>query len=160
MPEYTTGVQQVLPEGDYEFVVDDAGEKESSKGNPMIELQLLVEHDGAQVRVYDNLAFVESAFWKIDVFRFATGDELVEGQTVNFEAEDCIGRRGKCHLYVSLSTRFHCRDTRAYRRSDRSRAGQQPSRQSLCGGTTPTTRPSMIGVRISARRRCGTVFRR
>jgi hypothetical protein len=100
MPEYTTSVQQVLPEGDYEFVVDDAGEKESSKGNPMIELQLLVEHDGAQVRVFDNLVFVESAFWKIDLFRFSTGDELVEGQTVNFEAEDCIGRRGKCHLYV------------------------------------------------------------
>jgi hypothetical protein len=100
MPEYTTGVQQVLPEGDYDFVVDDAGEKESSKGNPMIELQLLVEHDGAKVRVFDNLVFVENAFWKIDAFRLATGEKLVEGQKVNFEAEDCIDRRGKCHLYV------------------------------------------------------------
>jgi len=100
MPEYTTGVQQVVPEGDYEFVVDDAGEKESIKGNPMIELQLLIEHDGAKVRVFDNLVFVESAFWKIDAFRVATGEKLVEGQKVNFEAEDCIDRRGRCHLYV------------------------------------------------------------
>jgi hypothetical protein len=100
MPEYTTGVQQVAPEGDYYFTVDDAGEKESQKGNPMIELQLLVEHDGVEVRVFDNLVFVEAAFWKIDAFRVSTGEKLVEGQKVNFEAEDCIGRRGKCHLYV------------------------------------------------------------
>jgi uncharacterized protein DUF669 len=100
MPEYVTGVQQVLPEGDYEFVVDDAGEKASSKGNPMIELQLIVEHDGAEVRVFDNLVFVEAAFWKIDAFRVSTGEKLVEGQKVNFEAEDCIGRRGRCHLFT------------------------------------------------------------
>ena len=50
MPEYTTGVQQVAPDGDYDFVVDDAGEKESSKGNPMIELQLLVNYNGSEIR--------------------------------------------------------------------------------------------------------------
>jgi uncharacterized protein DUF669 len=100
MPEYTTGVQQVVPEGEYDFTVDEASEKESQKGNPMIELQLLVEHDGAKVRVFDNLVFVEAAFWKIDAFRFATGEKLVEGQKVSFEAEDCIGRCGRCHLYV------------------------------------------------------------
>lgn len=100
MPEYTTGVQQVLPDGDYDFVVDDAGEKESSKGNPMIELQLLVEHDGAKVRIFDNLVFVEAAFWKIDAFRVSTGEKLVEGQKVTFEAEDCLDRRGRCHLYL------------------------------------------------------------
>jgi len=100
MPEYTTGVQQVAPEGDYDFVVDDAGEKESSKGNPMIELQLLVDYNGSQIRVLDQLVFVERAFWKIDAFRVATGEKLVEGQKVSFEAEDCIDRRGRCHLFV------------------------------------------------------------
>src|SRR5262249_49743145 len=98
--EYTTGVQQVVPEGDYDFVVDDAGETESSKGNPMIELQLLVEHDGGKVRVFDQLVFVEKAFWKIDAFRVSIGERLVEGQKVCFEADDCIDRRGRCHLYV------------------------------------------------------------
>jgi hypothetical protein len=51
MPEYETGVQEVLPEGDYDFVVDDAGEKESSKGNPMIELQLAIEHNAVPARL-------------------------------------------------------------------------------------------------------------
>jgi hypothetical protein len=96
MPEYQTGVQQILPEGDYDFTVDDAGEKESSKGNPMIELQLKI----GSVRVFDQLVFTRNAFWKIDQFRICTGDELVEGQKVNFEAEDCIDRKGRCHLYV------------------------------------------------------------
>jgi len=90
----------VLPEGDYDLVVDDAGEKESAKGNPMIELQLAIEHNGIRVRVFDHLVFTRNAFWKIDDFRFCTGEKLVEGQRVNFEAEDCIGRKGRCHLCV------------------------------------------------------------
>ena len=59
----------MLPEGDYDFVVDDAGEKESTKGNPMIELQLAIEHDGSCVLVFDHLVFTRNAFWKIDAFR-------------------------------------------------------------------------------------------
>ena len=100
MPEYLTGVQEVVPENDYDFVVDDAVEKESSKGNPMIELQLDIEHNGHHIRVFDHLVFTRNAFWKIDDFRFCTGEKLVEGQRVNFEAEDCIGRKGRCHLCV------------------------------------------------------------
>jgi hypothetical protein len=100
MPEYEVGVQEVLPEDDYDFTVDDAGEKESSKGNPMIELQLVINHDGSSVRVFDNLVFTRNAYWKIDQFRLCTGDKLVEGQKVNFEAEDCIDRKGRCHLIV------------------------------------------------------------
>jgi hypothetical protein len=90
----------VLPEGDYDLVVDDAGEKESIKGNPMIELQLAIEHNGIRVRVIDHLVFTRNAFWKIDAFRVCTSEKLVKGQRVNFEAEDCIGRKGRCHLCV------------------------------------------------------------
>ena len=100
MPEYLTGVQEVVPENDYDFVVDDAVEKESSKGNPMIELQLDIEHNGHHIRVFDHLVFTRNAFWKIDAFRAATGETLVEGQKVNLEAEDCIDRKGRCHLCV------------------------------------------------------------
>jgi hypothetical protein len=100
MPEYTTGAQQVVPEGDYNFVVDEAGEKISQKGNSMIELQLLVEHDGSTVRVFDYLVFVQKAFPKIDEFRRATGEKLKEGEKVNFEAEDCLDRKGRVHLCV------------------------------------------------------------
>ena len=90
----------MLPEGDYDLVVDDAGEKESIKGNPMIELQLAIEHNGIRVRVIDHLVFTRNAFWKIDAFRVCTSEKLVKGQRVNFEAEDCIGRKGRCHLCV------------------------------------------------------------
>ena len=100
MPEYLTGVQEVVPENDYDFVVDDAVEKESSKGNPMIELQLDIEHNGHHIRVFDHLVFTRNAFWKIDDFRLSTGEKLVDGQKVNIEAEDCIDRKGRCHLVV------------------------------------------------------------
>ena len=83
IPQYETGVQEVLPEGDYDFVVDDAGEKESTRGNAMIELQLAIEHDGSRVRVFDHLVFTRNAFWKIDAFRICTGEKLVEGQKIN-----------------------------------------------------------------------------
>jgi hypothetical protein len=102
MPEYTQGAVQVLPEGDYKFVVDDAGEKESKQGNAMIELQLLVYPDPTKpgIRVFDQLVFVESAYWKIDAFRVCTGEKLSEGQKVSFEADDCIDRQGWVHLIV------------------------------------------------------------
>jgi hypothetical protein len=103
MPLYTTGGgQEILPEGDYAFVVDDAGEKESAKGNPMIELQIVVTHNGTSARIFDNLVFTKTAFWKIDQFRLCTGDTLVEGQEVSLEAEDCIDRKGRCHLIVDV----------------------------------------------------------
>jgi hypothetical protein len=100
MPEYISSWEGVAPEGDYPFTVDDAIEKESRRGSAMIELQLLIDYLGNQIRIYDHLVFTQNAFWKIDQFRLATGEKLVNGQKVNFEAEDCIGRKGRCHLIV------------------------------------------------------------
>src|SRR6516162_6787964 len=102
MPEYTTGVQETLPDGPVWFAVDDAGEKESKTGKAMIELQLLcyVDDPKQTVRVFDRLVFDPNSFWKIDAFRVCTGEKLVEGQKVNFEAEDCIDRKGRCHLCI------------------------------------------------------------
>jgi hypothetical protein len=48
--------------------------------------------------IFDRLVFDPNSFWKIDAFRASTGEKLVEGQKVNFEAEDCIGRKGRCIL--------------------------------------------------------------
>jgi hypothetical protein len=102
MPLYTSGggLQEIMPEGDYDFIVDDAGEKESSNHNPMIELQLMVSYNGISIRIFDPLVFTKTAFWKIDAFRVCTGEQLVAGQQINFEAEDCIDRKGRCHLIV------------------------------------------------------------
>jgi len=100
MPSYDSKKETVLPEGDYEFVVDDAGEKTSNKGNEQIELQLLVSDGNTKVRVFDNLVFIPSCYWKIDLFRECTGEKLIEAQGVSFEADDCIGRKGRLHLVI------------------------------------------------------------
>jgi hypothetical protein len=103
MPQYISSggnLDGVFPEDDYNFVVDDAREKESRNGNPMIELVHIISHNGVTIRVIDYLVFKEKAFWKIDHFREATGEKLVPGQKVNLEAEDCINRKGRCHLII------------------------------------------------------------
>ena len=101
MPTYTQGVDMTLPEGIYDFVVADANDKQSQSGNDMIELQLIIKGpDGQENKVYDNLVFTPKAFWKIDTFRLCTGDKLVAGQSVEFDATDCLERTGKCHVIV------------------------------------------------------------
>ena len=104
MPEYQTGYDETLPEGAYEFTVVDATERESQNGNTMIELQLMVKGPGSGknggVRVFDHLTFTPKSYWKIDTFRVATGEKLVKGQTVSFNAEDCIDRSGKVRLTI------------------------------------------------------------
>ena len=80
-------------------MVVDATEQQSQNGNTMIELQLMVKGpDGSKdggIRIFDHLAFTPKSFWKIDAFRVATGETLVPGQTVRFESEDCIDRKGR-----------------------------------------------------------------
>jgi hypothetical protein len=68
----------------------------------MIELQLLVKAPGHKngVRVFDHLTFVPNSYWKIDAFRIATGEKLVQGQTARFESEDCLDRSGRVWLAV------------------------------------------------------------
>jgi len=67
----------------------------------MIELLLNVHDNGSQkAEVIDHLVFVPSSYWKIDAFRICTGEKLVEGQKVSFEADDCIGRKGRAHIIV------------------------------------------------------------
>jgi hypothetical protein len=102
MPTYQVGHDETLPAGVYGFRVVDATEKESKTGNPTIELQLLIESPDRKngVRFFDYLTFVPNSFWKIDAFRIATGEQLVQGQTVDFESEDCIGRTGRVSLTV------------------------------------------------------------
>jgi Protein of unknown function (DUF669) len=102
MPTYITGHDEILAEGSYAFTVIDAIEKQSQNGNPMIELQMVVGGtDGGKnggVRIFDHLVFTAKSYWKLDSFRIATGEKLTPGQTVSFEAEDCIDRSGKVWL--------------------------------------------------------------
>jgi hypothetical protein len=84
-------------------VVEDAHEKESAAGNEMIELQIrIITGSGKGPLIYDNLVFVEKAYWKIDQFREATGEKLVPGQQVVFNADDCIDRRGRLVVLIDV----------------------------------------------------------
>ena len=106
MPEYESGLAgPVFADGVYDFKVIDAGEKNAEKsGNPMIELQLDVMNADFtdKVRVVDRLVFTPSSYWKIDSFRKATGEKILQNQKVRFEAEDCIDRTGRLALKTTV----------------------------------------------------------
>ena len=102
MPEYEQGLARpVFPAGPYDFQCVDAGEKTAQgSGNAMIELQLdCFNADFTdKIRVVDRLVFTPKSSWKIDAFRRATGEKITQHQKVNFEAEDCIDRKGRLAL--------------------------------------------------------------
>jgi hypothetical protein len=105
MPTYVSqsDLHDLLPDGgEWDFICEDAVEKESSSGNEMIELQLriLINESDKGPLVYDNLIFTEKCFWKIDQFRLATGDVLLPGELVVFNADDAIDRKGRLILTV------------------------------------------------------------
>ena len=70
----------------------------------MIELQIDVMNADFtdKIRVVDRLVFTPSSYWKIDSFRKATGEKILQNQKVRFEAEDCIDRIGKVGLKTSI----------------------------------------------------------
>jgi hypothetical protein len=101
MPTYTQCLDVTLPQGIYDFVVADANDKQSQSGNDMIELQLIIKGpDGQESKIYDNLVFTPKAFWKIDAFRLCTGDKIIKGKSVEFDATDCLDRTGKCYVIL------------------------------------------------------------
>jgi hypothetical protein len=103
MPEYVSGSDnEILPGGsEVEFVVENASERESSNGNELIELELRIQNGaGKGPLIFDNLTFVPKSYWKVDAFRLATGETLVAGQKVVFNAVDCVDRKGRAVLKV------------------------------------------------------------
>ena len=87
-----------VPNGDYLVTVIEASETFSKAGDEMIKLKLEVEEHG--VRLYDYLVATESSFWKIDTFRKAIGEAVVEGEEVELSASDLEGRQGYVRLKV------------------------------------------------------------
>jgi hypothetical protein len=106
IPEYISGTgasSEVLPDGsEWDFVCENAKEKESANGNPMIELELRIlgPHGEKKGLVYDHLVFSEKSFWKIDAYRQAVGENLIPGQQVIYNADDAIDGRGRLVLMI------------------------------------------------------------
>jgi hypothetical protein len=80
--------------GDYAFEVTNAEETVSKVGNDMIELTLQVEGR----KVWDRLVFTPKAAFRIDQFLAAIGREIVDGEEVEIEADDLIGKTGRCRI--------------------------------------------------------------
>lgn len=88
-----------VPGGDYLVTVIEATETVSKNtGDDMIKLKLEVEGHG--VRLFDYLVASETSFWKIDTFRKAIGEAVVEGEEVELVAEALEGRQGYARLMV------------------------------------------------------------
>jgi len=102
MPTYKASDVTARPDfvepGDYPVEVIHAEETVSQKGHDMIELKLRVEPSGAIL--FDHLVFTPNAFWKIDAFRVATGEQIVPDEDVEIIADDLIGRTGRARLIV------------------------------------------------------------
>ena len=101
MPSYKASTPTERPDhvepGDYEVEVVDAVETTSKNGHEMIELKLKTS-EGSYL--YDFLVFIASAFWKIDAFRAATGEEVTPDEDVELTADDLVGRTGYARLSV------------------------------------------------------------
>ena len=102
MPSYRSSEPTARPDfvepGEYTVEVLNAEETVSQKGSDMIELKLRVQPSGATM--FDHLVFMETAFWKIDAFRAATGENVAPDQEVEIRADDLIGRTGRARLVV------------------------------------------------------------
>lgn len=101
MPTYTSSTPteraSFVEPGEYELEVVDADELLSKNSHEMIELKLRTPQGSF---LYDFLVFTESAFWKIDAFRAATGEKVVPDDEVEINADDLIGRTGRARLVV------------------------------------------------------------
>ena len=101
MPSYTSSTPSERPEfvepGDYQVEVIDAIETISKGGHDMIELKLKTSSGSY---LYDFLVFIPTAFWKIDAFRAATGEQVKPDQDVEITADHVIGRTGTARLTV------------------------------------------------------------
>ncbi len=91
---------RAIPEGDYEFTVDDLQFKQSKSGNDYVMVTLSIDRPDGEVRVIDNLVCTAKSKWKIAAFMASIGQwENVKqaGLTRDFW-ETVVGNVGKCKI--------------------------------------------------------------
>ncbi len=85
--------------GEYLLTILEAVETISkSTGDEMIKLKLEVEGHGATL--YEYLVSNGSSAWKIDSFRRALGERVVEGEEVEIDTRNLVGRQARAKLRV------------------------------------------------------------
>lgn len=81
-----------LLEGYYWATIIDAEGKTSKAGNPMIGLDLEIEYDGGEYKVFDNLVYTENTLYKLTNFARAVGKNTDSDQ-ISLDPDELIGRR-------------------------------------------------------------------
>lgn len=93
-------VKKLLPDGDYDFEVLDAVEKQDANGRDYISLKLGVwNSSGKQEWVFNNLSSADSMQWKLRHFCEAVGI-VKDYETGNINAQNLIKLCGKFKVYT------------------------------------------------------------
>jgi hypothetical protein len=82
--------------------------------------------------LFGYLVFTPGGYRTIDEYREATGEKLVPGKEVTFDAEDCVGREG--YLAVAVENwQGRERNKSAYYVTDPARATKTATRPAAAG---------------------------
>lgn len=88
----------VWENGDYDYEVTEAEEKESNAGNDMFALEIaIVDASGARKKVFDYLVISDKAAWKLRHFA-ASCALLPQYERGSLMANEMIGRTGRCTI--------------------------------------------------------------
>ena len=96
-PEY-----KILEPGDYDFVVNDAVEKNSKSGNPMIELKLMVGTHPNEKGVFDYLVFDGKSEWKLDTFLYSIQRHPGVGVEMEIDPLNFVGEKGRAKIKMDI----------------------------------------------------------
>jgi uncharacterized protein DUF669 len=90
---FTVEERKLLPDGDYDFYVEDAKAKTANSGRDMIEIKLsITDGKGNKTFLYDRLMS-----WNLAAFLASIGEEVVYGE-VDIEPYDLVHRTGRVRL--------------------------------------------------------------
>lgn len=96
VPEDSDGLSffRPIPEGEYEFMVDDLEYQTSKSGAPMILLKLIIPQPEKSVRVNDRLVLTKNAQWKLVQFWKSIG-RFAEAQTKGMDWDHLPDAKGR-----------------------------------------------------------------
>lgn len=86
-------------EGQYEFLINQATEKKSSKGNDMIELELTIYKGQGTRKIRSWLVFMDSMQWSVRHF-YESIKKIAEYDSGIIDAQKLVGSRGVCFLKI------------------------------------------------------------
>jgi hypothetical protein len=88
----------VWEDGEYDYEVIEAEEKQSNAGNDMFALELSIFNaNGSRKKVFDYLVISDKAAWKLRHFSTSCG-LLAQYQRGSLMANEMIGRTGRCTI--------------------------------------------------------------